>query len=151
MIRASKPLSLNWSMQIEQQQLEEPVARESLESRHEAHNPPNCGILVTTALIVAMLVACLAIVWLLIAALSKSRPLDRSISARGTISAPDLQMLKRFAPPNLQVNPHDDLVALREREESELNSYGWVNRSNGIVRIPVKRAMELILQRGLPV
>ena len=43
-----------------------------------------------------------------------------------------------------------DLEAFQAREEIELHSYGWVNRSSGIVRIPIERAMELLLQKGLP-
>ena len=34
-------------------------------------------------------------------------------------------------------------------EEQQLQTYGWVNRSGGIVRIPVDRAMDLVLERGL--
>ena len=35
-------------------------------------------------------------------------------------------------------------------EEQELNSYGWVDAGNGITRIPIDRAMDLILEQGLP-
>ena|SRR5690625_590714 len=34
----------------------------------------------------------------------------------------------------------------REREQEELNSYGWINRDEEIVRLPVDRAMELVLE-----
>ena len=36
------------------------------------------------------------------------------------------------------------------REEGELTTYGWVNKTSGIVRIPIQRAMEILAQRGLP-
>jgi hypothetical protein len=52
--------------------------------------------------------------------------------------------------PRLQVVPAEDLRKFREREEAELNTYGWINRTAGVVRIPVTRAMELVLQRKLP-
>jgi len=52
--------------------------------------------------------------------------------------------------PRLQVNPREDLLRLREKEKAELDSYGWVDQKNGIVRIPIDRAMDLIAQRGLP-
>ena len=52
--------------------------------------------------------------------------------------------------PKLQVNPVVDLNAFRAREEAELNSYGWVNQTAGIVHVPIERAMELVLQKGLP-
>lgn len=53
--------------------------------------------------------------------------------------------------PHLQLVPPEDLNRLRASEEAELNSYGWINRTAGVVRIPIAKAMELVLQRGLPV
>lgn len=53
--------------------------------------------------------------------------------------------------PKLQISAPADLQAFRAREDDELNSYGWVNRTSGIVRIPIERAMDLVLQQGLPV
>jgi hypothetical protein len=32
-----------------------------------------------------------------------------------------------------------------------LNSYSWVVPNAGVVRIPIDRAIELVVQRGLPV
>jgi len=52
--------------------------------------------------------------------------------------------------PHLQIAPHEDLRKLRESEEAILNSYGWVNRDAGLVRIPIDRAIELLAERGLP-
>ncbi len=52
--------------------------------------------------------------------------------------------------PRLQVDPRQDLQRLRENEKAELDSYGWVDQKNGIVHIPIDRAMDLIAQRGLP-
>ena len=53
--------------------------------------------------------------------------------------------------PQLQVSAPMDLQDFRAREESEMNTYGWVNRTAGVVRVPISRAMELVLQEGLPV
>lgn len=53
--------------------------------------------------------------------------------------------------PRLQLAPPEDLKRFRASEEVELNTYGWINRTDGVVRIPVERAMELVLERGLPV
>jgi len=52
--------------------------------------------------------------------------------------------------PRLQVHPGLELQAYCEAQERELDSYGWVDPHNEVVRIPVDRAMDLILQRGLP-
>ena len=54
-------------------------------------------------------------------------------------------------PPRLQVAPEVDLQAVRQKEEERLNSYGWVDPDAGVVRIPIERAMELLVQRGMPV
>lgn len=52
--------------------------------------------------------------------------------------------------PRLQTRPADDLQQLREAENAKLNSYGWIDKSMGVVRIPIDRAMDLLAQRGLP-
>jgi hypothetical protein len=52
--------------------------------------------------------------------------------------------------PRLQVEPHQDLRAYCQQELSHLDSYGWVDPQNGIVRIPVDAAMQKVLQQGLP-
>ena len=60
------------------------------------------------------------------------------------------QLLLRQGPPpqpRLQVNPAKDLHAYFEREKQFLSSYGWVDRKEKVVRIPIERAMELLLER----
>jgi hypothetical protein len=58
----------------------------------------------------------------------------------------------RVLPPNpkLQVEPRAELEGYREADRELLTTYGWVDKHNGVVRIPIDRAMDLILQRGLP-
>ena len=53
--------------------------------------------------------------------------------------------------PRLQTNPREDMRALRAREDAVLNSYGWVDKTAGVVRIPIDEAIKLTVQRGLPV
>jgi preprotein translocase subunit Sec61beta len=50
----------------------------------------------------------------------------------------------------LQAVPAAEMRALRAHEERVLTSYGWVDRSTGVVRIPIDRAIELMAQRGEP-
>jgi hypothetical protein len=52
--------------------------------------------------------------------------------------------------PRLQVSPRVQLNQFRARENQELTNYGWVNRTTGIVRVPIERAIDLVLQKGLP-
>ena len=58
---------------------------------------------------------------------------------------------RRLPPePRLQTNPRGDLLELRQKEDRILNSYGWIDRDAGVVRIPIERAMALTAARGLP-
>ncbi len=52
--------------------------------------------------------------------------------------------------PKLQVSPTADLQSFRTREDVELQTYGWLDSTSGVVRIPIERAMEMVLQEGLP-
>ena len=53
--------------------------------------------------------------------------------------------------PRLQTTAPLDLKSYRTGQEKTLESYGWVDPDAGIVRIPVDRAMDLLLQKGYPV
>ena len=53
--------------------------------------------------------------------------------------------------PRLQSDPHATLLALRAAEDSVLTSYGLVASDSSIARIPIDRAMELLVRKGLPV
>jgi hypothetical protein len=52
--------------------------------------------------------------------------------------------------PRLQVSPPLQLSQFRASEDLQLTNYGWVNRPAGIVRLPIEKAMDLVLQKGLP-
>jgi len=58
--------------------------------------------------------------------------------------------VKTFPQPQLQRTPALDLKAIRDAEDQQLATYGWVDREKGIVRIPIDRAIDLLAQRGLP-
>lgn len=58
---------------------------------------------------------------------------------------------RRLPPqPVLQPHPATDLKRYCEMEQQELDTYGWVDQHNGLVRVPVDRAMDMVLQKGLP-
>jgi hypothetical protein len=52
--------------------------------------------------------------------------------------------------PRLQAAPRVDLQTYCQAQWKELNTYDWVDPHNEVVRIPVDRAMDLIVGRGLP-
>jgi len=62
------------------------------------------------------------------------------------------EMTQGFPGPKLQNDDGlQDMVDLHAREDLLLDHYSWVNQSQGKVRIPIERAMEIVAQRGLPV
>ncbi len=52
--------------------------------------------------------------------------------------------------PRLQEKPAMDLGEFRAREQQRLHSYGWVEPAAGVAHMPIERAIELTLERGLP-
>ena len=52
--------------------------------------------------------------------------------------------------PRLQVSPDRDWIDMHNEEQQVLDSYGWIDRPHGVVRIPIQQAMEQIAQKGLP-
>lgn len=61
-------------------------------------------------------------------------------------------MTARFPTPRLQMDDGDqDVVDLHDREDLLLDHYTWVNQQQGVLRIPIGQAMQIVAQRGLPV
>jgi hypothetical protein len=61
-------------------------------------------------------------------------------------------MTKKFPTPRLQLDDgNQDTADLHAREDLLLEYYSYVDQSDGAVRIPIDRAMQLVAQRGLPV
>ncbi len=59
--------------------------------------------------------------------------------------------LKRTPPePRLEPLPLAPRAKLTEEENGILTTYGWVDRNRGVVRLPIDRAMEMLVQQGLP-
>ena len=56
-----------------------------------------------------------------------------------------------FPNPRLEEDERGQLKDIRLAQENTLYSYGWVDQNAGTVRIPIDRAMDLLVQRGLPV
>jgi hypothetical protein len=52
--------------------------------------------------------------------------------------------------PRLQSDPDEDMASLRAEENAALASYAWLSEDKSAARIPVERAMDLVLEKGLP-
>ncbi|MFN7976171.1 MAG: hypothetical protein U0166_28205 [Acidobacteriota bacterium] len=67
------------------------------------------------------------------------------------IATPALTEARTQPPPPaplLQAAPRDDLARLRREEDGQLSGYAWVDRGNGVARIPIERAMEIVVERS---
>src|SRR5829696_5710128 len=53
--------------------------------------------------------------------------------------------------PRLQTSPWSDYHQFHAQQKTHLHSYGWVDEKLGVARIPIAKAKEMLLQRGIPV
>ena len=56
-----------------------------------------------------------------------------------------------FPEPRLEKSERSELREFIENEDRKLATYNWIDKDKGVVQIPIDHAMELIVQRGLPV
>lgn len=59
-------------------------------------------------------------------------------------------MPETLSEPRLQAAPRADLAAYQAAQQRELSQYGWIDREHGLVRLPIARAMDLLVECGLP-
>src|SRR5439155_19010411 len=124
---------------------ETPHGTDSTSRHHEASDVHlqlilMCGIALIMLTIVVLLVA----YWLF----------DDFAARRAKLQLPPSPLAEtrqRSPEPRLQVAPAQDLQQMRAAEEAVLSSYGCGDQAAGFVRMPIDRALELILERGLPV
>jgi hypothetical protein len=69
---------------------------------------------------------------------------------RGETTSPVRGLRTAPSGPELQAIPARELALVRAREERLLTGTEWVDPVNGVVRIPIERALELSLQEGFP-
>ena len=73
--------------------------------------------------------------------------IDASRDARRTL----IQQAAPSPPePRLQIDPEADLQRFREEQARALNSYGWSAPAEQRVRIPIDRAMQIVVQGKKP-
>lgn len=125
----------------------EPEAETDLRDTTVGDRDVDAGLI--TKFVVALVVAGLAvhgITWLL------------SVYFKGQLAKHDAPLPpvvaenpQQAAPgPRLQSDPNEDMAALRAEENATLAGYAWLTPDKTAARIPVDRAMELVLEKGLP-
>jgi hypothetical protein len=96
------------------------------------------GVVLAVTVIVCLVVA----VWIFNFLTAREAKQDVPPSPLAKIAAP--------SEPRLQVAAPTDLARFRAAEEKILTTYDWADRQAGTVRIPIDRAIQLLLERGLP-
>ncbi len=117
---------------------------------HETSDPNVKAIAVVGALLLVTLGITLGFAWGVMEAHRHETAPPPVATVEGLPRTPVAFTFGPTSGPNLQVDPHLDLLALRAREDQSLTSYAWIDQKSGIVRIPVERAMKLVAERGLP-
>ena len=64
------------------------------------------------------------------------------------VTGPLIANVRAFPEPRLQTDSHADLHQLLAAQRRTLATYSWVDPAREIVRIPIDRAMQLVLARG---
>jgi hypothetical protein len=52
--------------------------------------------------------------------------------------------------PRIEVAPYEQLQQLRIKEDHILNTYAYVDKQTGVVRVPINRAIDMLAAKGLP-
>ena len=121
-----------------------PQGHQAGEATHERKDVDVIGLAMIAILLLLLLAISFLGVWGVIHFLNDHRktaePHRAEVSGR----------LHSFPEPRLEVVPGKAMAKTRIVQDAELNSYGWVDRRNGIAHIPIAQAMELLVQRGLP-
>jgi len=52
--------------------------------------------------------------------------------------------------PRIDPRPSEEIQSIRSREDHILNSYAVIDKQQGIVRVPIDRAIDMLVQKGLP-
>ena len=78
-------------------------------------------------------------------------PLSPMVTPQADTRTVTPENAETFPQPRLEENERTQLRSFIEDQDRKLATYDWLDKEKGAVRIPIDRAMELIVQRGLPV
>jgi hypothetical protein len=103
------------------------------------------GLAFFVAGLVGLMVVAGVLMWLLSSSLREQR-----LAADPPLPLlPEARQPYEISGPRLQADPAADLAALRAEEELQLSTWGWADEADGLARVPIERAMEMLVeQRG---
>ena len=132
-------------------ELDDPVVRASIRAGHETTDVSVPGLYAFVAgfgLTIAAILIGLVVLFKGFGFVNHR--LNERIARQEPGAASRVHVQPDYQGPLLQVKPEEDLRWMRNSDTAALDSYDWVDRSAGVVRVPIDRAMDLIAERGLP-
>src|SRR5712692_9315999 len=78
-------------------------------------------------------------------------PMSPMVTPQADTRAVTPENAETFPQPRLEENERTQLRSFIEDQDRKLATYDWLDKDRGTVRIPIDRAMDLIVQRGLPI
>jgi hypothetical protein len=102
-------------------------------------------------LYLAGLVLALVVALALGIVLAVFRGMDAASARRQVPAHPLAEPTQAPPEPRLLEDPDRNWAEFAREQRERVEGYGWVDRENGVVRIPIERAMELVAEEGLPV
>ena len=116
--------------------------RKAVERGHEPIEASARSVLRAYAIIMATVIFVLGVVAALIYTLGdagRRRPIVQTGLGEADLPATVAE---------LNASQEHERAELQQLEQRYLNEYAWVNRTDGIARIPVSRAMQILAERG---
>ena len=111
---------------------------------HERRDADVINLTMIALMLFLVITLCLLVCWILLRYFNGSRQVSQP---------PQLRMIERvasFPQPQLIKEPGSERRQVSLAEETRLKTYGWVDRPAGVAHIPIARAMQLLVERGLP-
>ncbi len=122
------------------------IIQEQLAAGHETRDLSPVGIAAFGCVFLIAMALILVVTTGVFSLLTGKSPLPQ-IPPAGLANAPAPTLP---AAPQLEALPAVNYQQFLANEEATLQSYGWVDKTRGVVHIPIDRAMDLIASQGLP-
>ena len=118
------------------------------EKPYHDHERKDVDVISLFTIVLMLFISCI-VIFLVVTAIMHYVKLHEPSKTGGQANIPATRVAE-FPAPRLEVKSGASLADLRAAEDADLNSYSWIDRNAGTVRVPIDRAMQLILERGLP-
>ena len=114
------------------------------DTTHEPRDADTINLAMLGLLVFFIIGVSLLVCWIMLRYLNAGRNTVQPTQAKYA------EAVAGFPQPQLITQPESERRRVQLDQEAQLKTYGWVDRKAGVARIPVERAMQLLLERGLP-